>query len=200
MNTSSGYVIVLLLVVAGCAAGCFLAEGPLNDNVHSIEISRWTDSLPDGTHVEVELKEPHTVVLKRGGTSVNLGTLERQFPNTPLKTMLIDTGNDLILVGYVDESVTEPLDSVHVSVPNPDHAPIPETKVGKVNERVFFLVIYSHLEERPYWNSIKQVIVYPDDTEASTYEIASKTEYDPPLDIQHLWIKPDLSPLVGEDA
>ncbi len=162
-----------------------------SQGIHSVRLDRWTDDVPEGTLLQIDTGEDYQVYLREGDQKKLLGTLKQQLPDTPTTSMIIDTGSDRFVVGWIDESVQGHLTVFSLVRNVADTEPLPVDDGAKdwridSGSRMFFIPIFQ--EDMGKWEQISGVHI---STEESTtallngggYNPAFRQDYDPPIDI-----------------
>lgn len=194
-----------LLLSSGCAAVSqemqFMLENTQDraaqrDGIHTVRLGRWTDDVPDGTLLQIDVLDDYQVYLTSGDDRQPLGKLTQQFPDTPITSMFIDTGKDRFVVGWIDESVQGHLSDFTLGryVADSEHRPVNNSsKAWGIDggSRMFFSPIFRYgpyRDEIQKWERISYIRV---DTRESLRAFMNGEEsplelhrdYDPPIDI-----------------
>lgn len=183
------------ILLAGCDPETFLrvqrdaetyltSSGVLLKGVYSTPLSPLFDGIPKDISLRMELKDPHRVWIEQNGTRTELGNLTYQFPDAPVKTMILSIKDDYFLVGWIDQSVEGALDRiVFHSSGKSDRWPKSKAFAANRQMRIFHLPIYSE----DGWEGIKYIsigtiealVARDSDRQAPLYEF--EIEYNPPI-------------------
>lgn len=168
--------ILLALVVTGCSVLNETVQSELENRadraaqskgIHTVRLDRWTDDVPKGTTLRIDTSNNYEVYLITGNKEWQLGKLYKQFVDTPLISMFLDTGKDRFIIGWVEETVPDDIATVTLgryvaeSEPRPVSGTLKTWRADK-DSRMFFIPIYE--PEVSDWESITYIFV---DTEAS---------------------------------
>lgn len=186
-------------MLSGCASSLpyaqrefeifFTESVAVRRGVFTIPLDRWTDDAPTGALLHIDLDEPHAVSAEYRGQKEDLGILQYQFPNTPVKTIVIDTGADRLLVGWIDYTIDGFLDTIRIGRRD-------DGSVGSLGRsyrtnpktRTFTLPIYD--EQLSSWADITSITISTLESLESRYaepplkdvSWVLRKEYNPPID------------------
>jgi len=205
LNRKMTYSFLLGLLIVPLLAGCnnpeqnlrFLAEDSVDlatsrSGIINVRLGRWTDDVPDDTLLQVDANNHLQVYLITGDQRSVLGSLEQQLPDTPAKTMFLNTGTARFILGWVDESVDGDLKHVLIAraLGNEEQRPVSGsslTGVTGVYDRLFFIPIFRP-EEAVLWRALRAFEVFTSESIASRnltgHRWAVQKSYVPPFGIE----------------
>lgn len=200
-------VLLLSLLLTGCvplgayvrdAKTQILEANALKTSRYQISLAQWTEDVAEDAILEFELQSPHRVWLRSGGQELELGMLEYQIPDAPVKTMVLDTGEDYLIVGWVDDSIEGYLDSVTIDRPRSNFTG-PCCKHYLTDRRLRAITLPIYDEELPWWYQIDALTIYTFDGGDEEYLWTWHQQYDPPIDIREMAISIETN-MMSEDS
>jgi len=192
--------VVLVLLLSFLLTGCVPIGGYVRDaktqilenralrtDRFQISLAQWVENVDKDTIIEFELQSPHRVWLQDGKQEVELGTLEYQFPDAPVKTMILDAGGDYLIIGWVDDSIDGYLDHVRVARPKSNFTG-PWSKNYLTDRRLRVITFPLYSEELPWWYQIGSLTIYTFGGGDEEHSWTWHQQYDPPIDIREMAI------------
>lgn len=207
--------VLLFFAVAALLAGCadlghqlrYAAEDVIDmqaepSGIYTLRLGRWTTDVPADTKLAVDARHGYQVQLVTGDTRLDLGKLQQQLPDTPAKTMFLDTGSRRFILGWVDDEVEGTLRTVLVSraIGENEQRPVNgATLMAAITtlngSRLFFVPILTW-EDLPRWETLDELVIYTYESRktehATGHRWAAQKEFVPPLDTKPLYQRIEL--------
>lgn len=215
-RTPTWQAVLLLFVVTSVLAGCadlghqlrYAAEDFIDmqaepSGIYTVRMGRWTTDVSADTRLEVDARHDYQVQLVTGDTRLDLGKLQQQLPDTPVKTMFLDTGTTRFILGWVDDEVEGTLRYILITcaISDDELLPIDEgttiaAAITPVNGSRFFVVPLIDVHDLTRWADLKVIGIYTSESaeaeKATGHRWAVRKEYLPPLATKPLYQRIEL--------
>jgi hypothetical protein len=194
----AGPILLLLVLCAWFLTGCAAISAEIRQvvensqdrmaqeqSIYTVRLARWTDDVPDGTLLQLDVAHDYQVTLVGNGKTELLGKLQQQLPDAPVRTILLDTGADRFIVGWIDETVEG--DLITVGLGRGQTAKL--WQIG-ASSRMFFIPILE--SEQQKWEQLSYI--YASSRESirrglagGEFNPAFLIEYAPPFNLEPLF-------------